>query len=83
MNSVVGVDTSFYMFRTFNGWAVPNIVMINSKGIIAGRIHPEKLNESIIDDLLQEKIPDVKNTPEDLYNPGEAEKYFRSLLKTN
>ena len=48
-------------------------------GKIAGRIHPNKLNEEVIDDLLAGKIPDVEQTKEDLYEPGGAEKYFRKV----
>ncbi len=81
LKSEIGIDTSFAMFERYNAWAIPNIVMINSKGKIAGRIHPERLNEQVIDDLLKGKVPSVEQTPEDLYKPKEAEKYFRSLLK--
>lgn len=80
LQSHVGIDTGFTMFRTYNAWAIPNIVMINSKGVIAGRIHPNKLNADVINDLLQGKIPDVPNTPENLFKPDEAEIYFRSFL---
>lgn len=81
LHSHIGIDTSFSTFRTYNAWAIPNIVMINSKGIIAGRIHPSKLNEHVINDLLEGTIPDVPNTPENLFKPDDAEAYFRSLLE--
>lgn len=81
MKSEVGLDTSFEMFRILNAWAIPNIILINSKGIISGRIHPAKLNENVIDTILAGGVPEVENTPENLYIPSEAEKYFRSLLK--
>jgi hypothetical protein len=81
MKSEVGLDEDFNMFRKYNGWAIPNIVMINSKGKIAGRIHPSHLTEEVINTLLSGNIPDVKNTSEDAFDPVEAEEYFRSYLK--
>ena len=82
MKSEIGLDENFAMFRRYNAWAIPNIVMINSNGTIAGRIHPAKLNKSIIEDLIEGKVPMVKNTPEDLFDPKKAEEYFRSTVNT-
>ena len=81
MKSEVGIDDDFKMFRMYNAWAIPNIVMINSTGKIAGRIHPNKLNEEVIDVLLNGGVPGVDNTPEDLFDPVKAEEYFRTFLK--
>ena len=38
MKSEIGLDNDFKLFRSYNAWAIPNVVMINSKGIIAGRV---------------------------------------------
>lgn len=81
MQSEIGIDNDFAMFRKFNAWPIPNIVMINSKGVFAGRIHPNQLNEDVINQLLDGKIPVLENTKEDMFNPIEAEKYFRSFLE--
>ncbi len=81
MKSDVGLDEDFKIFRSYNAWAIPNVVMINSKGKIAGRIHPTYLTTEVIDVLLSGGIPDVKNTPEDAYDPAGAEEYFRSFLE--
>jgi len=81
MKSDVGLDKDFKIFRSYNAWAIPNVVMINSKGKIAGRIHPTYLTTEVIDVLLSGGIPDVKNTPEDAYDPVGAEEYFRSFLE--
>lgn len=81
MKSEVALDTGFSMFRSYNAWAIPNIVMINAEGKIAGRIHPNRLTKNAIEELLEGKIPDVQQTREDLYEPEGAEKYFRSLMK--
>ena len=80
INSEIGIDPDFTMFKRYNAWAIPNIVMINSRGKIAGRIHPDRLNAHIIEELIAGRIPAVKNTPEDLFDPVKAEEYFRSLL---
>jgi thiol-disulfide isomerase/thioredoxin len=80
MKSDVGLDDDFNMFRSYNAWAIPNVVMINSKGKIAGRIHPSRLTEEVIEALLKGGIPDVENTPEDAFDPAGAEEYFRSFL---
>jgi thiol-disulfide isomerase/thioredoxin len=81
MKSDVGLDEDFYLFRSYNGWAVPNIVMINSKGKFSGRIHPNNLTDEVIETLLTGGIPEVKNTPEDAFDPIKAEEYFRSYLE--
>lgn len=79
MKTKVAIDNDFRTFRALNGWAIPNIFMVDKNGKIAGRIHPNKLNEKVIDDLLAGKIPDIEQTKEDLYEPGGAEKYFRKV----
>lgn len=79
MKTAVALDNDFQTFRTLNGWAIPNIFMVDKNGKIAGRIHPNKLNENVIDDLLAGEIPDIEQTREDLYEPGGAEEYFRKL----
>lgn len=81
MKSEVGLDEDFLLFKNYNAWAVPNIVMINSEGKIAGRIHPNYLTEEVIEVLLNGGIPDVKITPEDAFDPEKAEAYFRSFLQ--
>ena len=80
MKSEVGLDEDFAMFRKYNAWAIPNVVMINSKGKIAGRIHPLRLTEYVIEVLLNGGVPEVENTPEDAFDPKGAEEYFRSFL---
>ena len=81
MKSEVGLDDDFKIFRSYNAWAIPNVVMINSKGKIAGRIHPNNLTDEVIDELLNGGIPKVKNTPEDAFDPAGAEEYFRTFLE--
>jgi thiol-disulfide isomerase/thioredoxin len=81
MKSEVGLDDDFKMFRSYNAWAIPNVVMINSKGKIAGRIHPTHLTDEVIEVLLNGGVPDIKNTPEDAFDPAGAEEYFRSFLE--
>ncbi len=79
MKTIVALDSDFQTFRNLNGWAIPNIFMVDKEGKIAGRIHPDYLTESVINDLLSGKIPDVEQTKEDLYDPEGAEEYFRKL----
>jgi len=81
MKSDVGLDEDFRIFRNYNAWAIPNIVMINSEGKFAGRIHPSRLTEEVINTLLNGGIPDIENTPENVFDPVKAEEYFRSYLK--
>jgi thiol-disulfide isomerase/thioredoxin len=81
MKSDVGIDNDFEIFRSYNAWAIPNIVMINTEGKFAGRIHPNYLTTEVIEVLLQGGIPEVKNTPEDAFDPVEAEKNFRLHLE--
>ncbi len=81
LKSEIGLDDDFVIFKRYNAWAIPNVIMINSKGEIAGRIHPANLTEEVINKLLRGEIPSLKNTPENLFDPAEAEEYFRSYLK--
>ena len=81
LKSTIAIDNDFYMFRKYNGWAIPTMILINSKGKYAGRIHPKNLTEDIIDQLINGEIPKVEQVPEDLYDPLKTEKYFRKLLK--
>lgn len=81
LNTIVAIDNDFHTFRAYSAWAIPNIVMIGKDGKIAGRIHPNKLTETVIDELLDGKIPKVEQTPENLFKPADAEKYFRSTLE--
>ena len=81
LNTIVAIDNDFHTFRAYNAWAIPSIVMIGKDGKLAGRIHPNKLTEAVIDELLEGKIPKVEQTPENLFKPAEAEKYFRSTLE--
>ena len=81
MKSEVVLDDDFKMFRSYNAWAIPNVVMINSKGKIAGRIHPSRLTEEVIEVLLNGGVPVVEQTPEDAFDPAGAEEYFRSFLE--
>jgi thiol-disulfide isomerase/thioredoxin len=83
LHSMIATDNDFYMFREYNGWAIPTMILINSKGKFAGRIHPKNLTAKVIDKLIKGEIPGVEQVPEDLYDPDEAENYFRSLLKKN
>ncbi|MCX6169726.1 MAG: TlpA disulfide reductase family protein [Ignavibacteriales bacterium] len=81
LNTIIAMDNDFRTFRKYNAWAIPNIILIGRDGKISGRIHPNQLNEKVIDDLLNGRIPDVEQTPENLFKPDEAEKYFRSTLE--
>ena len=81
MKSEVALDDDFKMFKSYNAWAIPNVVMINSKGKIAGRINPSRLTEEIIELLLNGGVPYVEQTPEDAFDPAGAEEYFRSFLE--
>jgi thiol-disulfide isomerase/thioredoxin len=81
MKTEIGLDKNFAMFRRYNAWAIPNIVMINATGEIAGRVHPSRLNEAVIEELIAGKIPALENTREDLFDAKQAEEYFQSLIK--
>ena len=83
LKSIIATDNDFFMFKAFNGWAIPTMILINKNGKYAGRIHPKNLTAQIIDELLEGNIPKVEQVPENLYDPVKAEKYFRSLIKQN
>lgn len=81
LNSEIAIDNDFATFRALNGWAVPNVFMVNKRGKIVGRVHPEHLTEEAINQILAGKIPDLKQTKEDAFDPKGAEEYFRSMIE--
>lgn len=81
MQSIVATDTSFGMFKAFDAWAIPVVVLVNREGNFVGRIHPEHLTAAIVKTVLQGEVPEVEQTPYHLYEPEGAEDYFRSFLK--
>lgn len=81
MDAIVGLDNDFAMFKSFKAWAIPMVVLVNKKGRIAGVLHPNNLNESVINEVLAGKTPQVKSA-EAWPDPEGAEQYFRSLENT-
>ena len=80
INSIVGLDNDFAMFRNFKAWGIPMAVIVNKKGRIVSVLHPSNLNATVLDEALAGKIPHVEPaTP--WPDPKGAEQYFRSLVK--
>jgi thiol-disulfide isomerase/thioredoxin len=80
IGAIIGLDNDFAMFRTFKAWGIPMAVIIDAKGKIAAVLHPNKLSEAVLNDVLTGTTPDVE-TARPWSDPVGAEKYFRSLLK--
>ncbi len=80
IDAIVGLDNDFAMFRSFKAWGIPMVVLVDKKGKISGVMHPNNLNESVINEALAGRVPVVK--PAEAWpDPQGAEKYFRSLEK--
>jgi thiol-disulfide isomerase/thioredoxin len=79
MNSIVGSDNDFAMFRSFKAWGIPMVVLVNAEQRIAGVIHPDHLTAAMIDDVLEGRTPSVEPA-RGWKDPHGAEKYFRSLV---
>jgi len=80
LESVIGIDDDFAMFKSFGAWGIPMLVAVNREGRIACVIHPKHLTADLINEVLAGEIPDVPQA-ERWPDPKGAEKYFRSLLK--
>jgi thiol-disulfide isomerase/thioredoxin len=80
LQTVIGLDNDFAMFKSYRAWGIPMTVIVNRKGTIACVIHPDRLSDSLIREVLNGNVPRVK--PAQAWSdPQGAEQYFRSLLK--
>lgn len=82
LDTMIGIDNRFAMFKSFKAWGIPMVVIVNQKGRIASVIHPNYLNRAVIEEVLAGKVPEVKQH-DGWPDPEGAEEYFRSLLKTD
>jgi len=80
LDTIIGIDSDFTMFKSYGAWGIPMIVMVNQKGRIASVIHPNYLTNELIHEVLAGKIPKVEQA-ETWPDPEGAEEYFRSLVK--
>ena len=81
ISAIKALDDDFSTFQVFRAWAIPLVVIVNKEGKISRRIHPNYLTEDIINEVLLDKIPIVKQSVDDQFEPEAAEKYFRSLME--
>ncbi|MGH1365177.1 MAG: TlpA family protein disulfide reductase [Calditrichia bacterium] len=81
LNTIIATDTSFAMFRSYDAWAIPQVILVNKEGIIVSKLHPEYLTSAILEDALAGEIPDVEQVPGGLFDPKGAEEHFRSFLQ--
>ena len=80
MHTTIGLDNDFAMFRSYKAWGIPMTVVVNASGKIACVIHPNKLNETVLDEVLANRIPRVEPA-RPWSDPKGAEEYFRSLVR--
>jgi len=80
LDTIIGIDNDFEMFKSYKAWAIPMVVIVNQKGRIASVIHPNYLTNELIHEVLAGKIPKVKQT-QGWPDPKGAEEHFRSLIK--
>ena len=80
MNTTVGIDHNFEMFKSYAAWGIPMIFIIDKNGKIAGTIHPKYLTADVIRSVLAGETPKVEQHA-GWPDPDGAETYFRSLLK--
>ena len=73
-------DDDFTTFKAFRAWGIPTVYIIDRKGTIASVVHPEDLDESVIQSVIDGRIPKVAQSRG--WSDGEgAEEYFRSLVQ--
>lgn len=80
LDTIIGIDNDFTMFKSYGAWGIPMVVIVNQKGRIASVIHPNYLTNGLIQEVLAGKIPTVKQA-QAWPDPEGAEEYFRSLVK--
>lgn len=81
LNTIIASDTSFSMFKSFDGWAIPLVFLINKDGMIAARMHPANLTKEILTTVIKGQVPEIEQVPIGLYDSAGAEEHFRSFLK--
>ncbi len=81
LDTLIGIDNNFAMFKSYKAWGIPMVILVNQKHRIAGVIHPNYLSSDVIEEVLAGKIPKVKQH-EGWPDPAGAEKYFKSLTKS-
>ncbi len=80
LDTCIGIDNDFTMFKSYGAWGIPMIVIVNQKGRIASVIHPNYLTNELIHEVLAGKIPKVERA-QAWPDPEGAEEYLRSLVK--
>ena len=80
IQTIIGLDNDFTMFKSYKAWGIPMTVIVNKQGRIVSVLHPDHLNKSVISDVLSGKVPQVKPALP-WSHPEGAENYFRSLVK--
>ncbi len=80
LDTQIGIDNDFKMFKSFKAWGIPMAVIVNKKRKIACVIAPSLLTNDLIEQILVGEIPEVEQHP-GWPEPEGAEEYFRSLVK--
>ena len=80
IETIIGLDNDFSMFKSYKAWGIPMTVIVNKQGKIASVLHPDHLNKSVISDVLIGRVPKVEPALP-WSDPEGAENYFRSLVK--
>lgn len=62
VTSYVALDPDWSMWRDYAVLGIPFAVVINPQGVIAALVHPNDLNEEVINEALAGKTPGVKQT---------------------
>ncbi|MEE8585353.1 MAG: redoxin domain-containing protein, partial [Acidobacteriota bacterium] len=75
----IGLDNDFAMFKSYGGWGLPTLYLIDRNGIIASVTGPHNVTAEVIELLLEGKVPEVEQY-KGWQDPAGAEEYFRSLL---
>jgi thiol-disulfide isomerase/thioredoxin len=77
------MDTEFAMFRQYEAWAIPQTLIINKDRTIVANIHPTKLTEPIIRDILAGKSVVIEdNGVRAYFDPKGAENFFKEQSKS-
>lgn len=78
LNTNVSLDNDFHTYKSLNAWGIPVVYIFDRTGRLVADLHPDDLNASVIEAVLDGKKPSFVEAKE-WSDPKGAETYFRSL----
>ena len=78
----MAVDTDLSVFSDYDAWTIPLVYIIDKSGIVVAKIHPNDLNEEMINSVLNGEKVHVQNGPDSPYpDPEGAKRHFLNAIR--